>query len=135
MDWFRRMMPGRRGLDGLGWALLAGAAVSMALRRATGYRLFWTLAFVLLAVFFLRFFSRDAGRRYEENRRFMALWRPLARRFSSWADALRDALSVAEHANQAKSEFLSGQKVRVPRGKGRICITCPRCRAEFVRRT
>ena len=38
MDWFRRMMPGRRGLDGLGWALLAGAAVSMALRRATGLR-------------------------------------------------------------------------------------------------
>ena len=130
MDWFRRMMPGRRGLDGLGWALLAGAAVSMALRRATGYRLFWTLAFVLLAVFFLRFFSRDAGRRYEENRRFMVLWRPLARRFSSWADALRDA-----RAHRRFRCPTSGPKVRVPRGKGKICITCPRCRVEFVRRT
>ena len=130
MDWFRRMMPGRRGLDGLGWALLAGAAVSMALRRATGYRLFWTLAFVLLAVFFLRFFSRDAGRRYEENRRFMALWRPLARRFSSWAAALRDARTHRRFRCPS-----CGQKVRVPRGKGRICITCPRCRVEFVRRT
>lgn len=123
-------MWGRRGFDGLGWVLLAGAVLSMALRRATGAGLFWTLAFVLLVIFFLRFFSRNTARRYEENRRFMSLWGPLARRGSSWADALREAKTHRRFRCPS-----CGQKVRVPRGKGKICITCPRCREEFVRRT
>jgi hypothetical protein len=25
--------------------------------------------------------------------------------------------------------------VRVPKGRGRICITCPKCRTEFTRRS
>ncbi|MBO5073579.1 MAG: hypothetical protein J6C32_11505 [Eubacterium sp.] len=27
------------------------------------------------------------------------------------------------------------QTIRVPRGKGKIAITCPKCRNEFVKRT
>ena len=28
-----------------------------------------------------------------------------------------------------------GQKIRVPRHKGKICIKCPKCRIEFVKKT
>ena len=27
------------------------------------------------------------------------------------------------------------QRVRVPKGRGKICITCPKCRREFIRRS
>jgi ribosomal protein L37AE/L43A len=27
------------------------------------------------------------------------------------------------------------QLIRVPRGKGKICISCPKCRTEFIKRT
>ena len=65
-----------------------------------------------------RGFSRNTYKRYQENRKFLQFFERLKDREHRYYDCPK-----------------CRQVVRVPRGKGRIAITCPRCRERFVRKT
>lgn len=130
MDWLRRMMAGRRGLDQLGLAMLILSIVFIVLSRFWFYLLFSLLSLILLTLCLFRMFSRDAYRRQGENRRFMGFWEPMGRRFQGWRANLSDSKTHCHFKCPA-----CGQKVRVPRNRGKIAIVCPRCRASFVRKT
>ncbi|MBQ9148407.1 MAG: hypothetical protein IJX69_02455 [Oscillospiraceae bacterium] len=119
---FRRFMTGRYGTDKLNMTLLGVAlAVSLVsnftplplvnlLLTAVAYGLmFWAL---------FRMFSRNTYKRYEENRKFMQFF---------------DRLKDREHRYFECPKCR--QTVRVPRGKGKIAITCPKCRERFIRKT
>ena len=56
--------------------------------------------------------------RYQENRRFLLL-----------IDRIKDRNN--RYFNCPKCR----QTVRVPRGKGKISITCPKCREKFIKKT
>ncbi len=130
MNWLRRLMYGRYGMDQLGYGLLIGSFLFMLLFRLTGWRIFSLLAVVLLAICYLRLFSRDFMRRRAENQIFLRYWGPVGAKFSGWTAFLRE--SRYYHHLKCPS---CRQKIRVPRGKGRICITCPKCRAQFIKKT
>ena len=114
-------MSGRYGTDKLNMVILgSGVLVSLI---ASFIRL--PLVMLLLTVFVLRPAHLGAVpvllpehlQGYEENRRWAVL-RPLegpAHRYYKCPKCR--------------------QSVRVPRGKGKISITCPRCREKFIRKT
>ena len=119
---FRQYMIGRNGLDELSKALL-GVALVMSLLGAFIHspvtNLLLTLAYYGLMFWALfRMFSRNTYARYEENRKFLRFF---------------DRLKDREHCyfNCPKCR----QTVRVPRGKGKISITCPKCREKFIKKT
>ena len=119
---FRQFMTGRYGTDKLGMTLL-GAALAMSLLGAFIHNpvtnLLLTLAYYGLMFWALfRMFSRNTYARYEENRKFLRFF---------------DRLKDREHCyfNCPKCR----QTVRVPRGKGKIAITCPKCREKFIKKT
>ena len=119
---FRRFMVGRYGTDKLGLAML-GAALAMSLLGSfipvAAVKLAMTAAYYGLMFWALfRMFSRNTYARYEENRKFLRFF---------------DRLKDREHRyfNCPKCQ----QPVRVPRGKGKIAITCPKCKEKFVRKT
>ena len=118
----RSFMAGRYGSDRLNMVILCAGLVASLL--STMLRVFpWNLVLMLLsyglmiwAIF--RTMSRNTYRRYQENRRFLLVF-----------DRLKDRQNKYFECPKCH------QTVRVPRGKGKISITCPRCREKFVRKT
>lgn len=130
---FERFMEGRYGMDELSRftdvAALALLIISLFIKGSAGRILFY-IAAALIIWSYIRIFSRNTHKRYAENERFLAL---TGRIRSGWAKSRRrkEQSKIYRYFNCPEC----GQKVRVPRGKGKICITCPKCRKEFIRKS
>ena len=122
MAGIRHFMAGRYGMDKLNLAILwTGVIASLlsALIRVQPFNLiFWVLSYVLMILSIFRILSRNTYKRYQENRRFLQIFDRLKDRQHRYFDCPK-----------------CRQMVRVPRGKGKIAITCPRCREKFVKKT
>lgn len=121
-DGMRRFMTGRYGTDKLNSVLLWSSVVIVFAAMfvpVAGIRLGITfLAYGLMGVAIFRTFSRNTYKRYRENRRFLMI-----------LDRIKDR----EHRYFTCPRCR--QPVRVPRGKGKIAITCPKCKEKFVKKT
>ena len=115
-------MVGRYGTDRLNMAILSLGLIASLLSvifKATPVNLilfFLSYGMMFWAIF--RCLSRNTYKRYHENRKFLQLWGRLKDREHRYFDCPK-----------------CRQMVRVPRGKGKIAITCPRCREKFVKKT
>ena len=118
----RRFMDGRYGMDKLNMAILwTGVAASLlsALIRVQPLNLiFWLLSYALMFLSIFRILSRNTYKRYQENRKFLQFFDRLKDREHRYFDCPK-----------------CRQMVRVPRGKGKISITCPRCKEKFIKKT
>lgn len=110
------------------------------------YSLFWFLLFLVLAAlgrFFLpllipaavalvyllvRLFSRNLEKRRMENARFVALFRAVLR----WLRGKKKGMQTASDKNYYYFKCPTcGQSLRLPRGVGKVEITCRACSAHF----
>jgi hypothetical protein len=118
----QRMMMGRYGHDRLNVALLVVGLILTVISMFVGNKLLvlvtTLLSYVFLILALFRSFSRNTYKRYNENRRFLLM-----------IDRLKD------RSNRYYSCPKCRQTVRVPRGKGKIAITCPKCREKFIKKT
>lgn len=119
---FRNFMMGRYGTDKLGLTLLVTSLVLSLISGFLGTNLLnlvlTALSYGLMFWAIYRMFSRNTYARYEENRRFLRFFDQLKDREHRYFDCPK-----------------CRQTVRVPRGKGKIAITCPRCRERFVKKS
>ena len=117
-----RFMSGRYGSDRLNMAILCAGLIasifSSLFRNLTVRMIFLVLSYVLMFWAIYRALSRNTYKRYQENRKFLLVF-----------DRLKDRNN--RYFNCPKCH----QTVRVPRGKGKISITCPKCREKFIRKT
>jgi len=118
----QRFMMGRYGTDKLNtWILGAGLVlciVSMFIHFAPVNWALTTCSYALMFLAIFRTLSRNTYKRYRENRRFLMI-----------LDRFKDR--EHRHFDCPKCR----QPVRVPRGKGKIMITCPKCREKFQKKT
>ena len=118
----RSGMTGRYGTDRLNMVILcAGMVVSLLSvfsSSATLNLIFFLLSYGLMIWAICRSLSRNTYKRYQENRKFLQFFDRLKDRQHRYFDCPK-----------------CHQMVRVPRGKGKIAITCPRCREKFVKKT
>ena len=115
-------MCGRYGTDRLNMVILITGLVCSLLSSLV-HRMPFSL-FLLLASYGLmiwaifRVLSRNTYKRYQENRRFCLIF-----------DRMKDRQNRYFECPKCH------QTVRVPRGKGKISITCPKCKEKFIRKT
>ena len=120
-----RFMSGRYGGDQLNSTMLVTYLVLYLVFAFTGWQVLQFIALVLLLVSLFRMMSRRHDRRRAENAKFLQLTRPLTRRMKN----LRVRLKDKEHRYFKCPNC--GQQLRVPRGKGKITVTCRGCGAVF----
>ena len=126
----QKFMMGRYGADQLGQLLLGTSVVLFLISLFTKWNIFYILALGLMGYEYYRMMSRQVERRYAQNQKFLN-WR--YHLLVKWN-------REEEHFKQRKVYHFykcpsCKQKVRVPKGKGKICITCPKCRTEFIRKS
>ena len=118
----RNFMTGRYGTDRLNMVILCAGLVasllSVWIKAAPLNLIFWALSYGLMIWAIFRTLSRNTYKRYQENRKFLQFFDRLKDRQHRYFDCPK-----------------CHQVVRVPRGKGKISITCPRCREKFIKKT
>ena len=123
-------MNGRNGVDDLSNVFVVLILVCMVLSMVTKIGIFSIIAFVLLIWMYFRIFSRNTSKRYEENQKYLNFRYDLTRKLQRRKE---------RRAQSRDYRFFDcptcKQTVRVPRGRGRIEITCPKCSAQFIRKS
>ncbi len=130
MDRLRRFMIGRYGTDKLNFVAMATAFVLSIIGMLTDIYLFAIISYFILGVVIYRTLSKNIYKRVEENRKFLALYTPLETRINSTFRILK-----GEKYHKYFRCTSCKQEVRVPRGKGKVEITCPRCKNRFIKKT
>ncbi len=118
----RAFMAGRYGTDRLNMAILSAGLVASLLSVISPFSslsmVMFVLSYVLMILAIFRSLSRNTYKRYQENRKFLQIFGRMKDREHRYFDCPK-----------------CHQMVRVPKGKGKISITCPRCREKFVKKT
>ncbi|MGM9598976.1 MAG: hypothetical protein ACI3VY_03550 [Faecousia sp.] len=127
----RKFMYGRYGSDQLNIVLLVAAIavsltnsfLSLIFRNSFVYirilnPILYLLMLALLGFGIFRMLSRNIYARQKENRKFRQLW-----------TCLTDRKNRYFRCPKCK------QTVRVPRKRGKINITCPKCGERFIKKT
>ena len=128
-----RFMYGRNGSDQLNVALLViylalwlvGGLIASILNSGVLAAIVNALMSVLAVIIFFRRLSKNLVKRRAENAKFLAWWMPFKNRLSGMK---------ARHADKDHKYFTCRACktiCRVPVGKGKIVITCPKCGAQI----
>ena len=118
-------MYGRYGNDQLNMVLVLLSLALYLVFAVTSWTFLYAVSFMLMAAARFRCLSRNYDRRRAENGKFLSLVQPVTR----WYRLRRTIRRDKDHCYFKCPNC--GQQLRVPRGKGRITVTCRGCGASF----
>lgn len=130
MEWFKKIMAGRYGIDQLAIAQLIAGVVLSIVYSFFPYGLLRLSFFILLIYTYIRIFSRNINKRYKENLMFLKFWNPIKYKLNRQLARFKSRKDY----KYFKCSFCD-QKIRVPRGKGKIKVTCPKCKNVTIKKT
>ena len=131
---FAKFMAGRYGTDRLNMfmviVLLVCAVINLFVRNGYFSVVLSSWELFLILLIYIRMFSRNISKRYAENQKYLAIENRIRRFFGQ-----------KKYIQQQRKDFhiyscpQCKQKKRIPRGKGKVSIRCPKCGAEFIKRS
>lgn len=125
-----QFMRGRYGVDQLSNFLIGAAVFVAILGIFVHVPALSILCWVLMIIGYIRIFSKNTSKRYAENQKF------LDRTFKV-RNAYARLKYRMKYGKQSSDPYYiyrckkCGQKIRIPKGKGKIMITCPKCKNQF----
>lgn len=131
---FAGFMQGRYGADQLSKFTMGAALVTMILglfirRGIPGLILNYGCLALIIYTYF-RMFSRNISKRYAENQKYLSKTEGIRRKFRRE----KNIMSQRKEYNIYSCPDCS-QKIRIPKDKGRIEITCPKCGKKFIKKS
>ena len=127
---FARFMYGRYGNDQLNRFLTVVSLILLVLSLISYLWMLWFVALGLMIWSSFRCYSRHIYKRRLENERFLKLTRPIKDGWRLHKNKRRDRKThryfKCKHCRAV---------LRVPKGKGKIDVTCPRCQKITVKKT
>ena len=118
----RRFMIGRYGPDHLCIAMIVLAFIISLLFALTGNISLLFVSYFIFGLTLFRMFSRNINRRRAENDKFIRYWWPVRMKIKKIIQKIKDKRKYVYYTCPTCKT-----KLRVPKGKGKIRITCPRC--------
>lgn len=127
-------MQGRYGTDAFARFTISVSLiliVAAAFLRRSGLGAILDFAGLALMVYtYFRIFSKNISKRYAENQKYLRIRGNIKKRWRREKNIL----------NQRKTYHIyrcpgCSQKIRIPRGKGKIEISCPKCQTKFRKRS
>lgn len=131
---------GRTGVDALGRTFTWAALILMLITMITHSNLAYLLSMACLIYSFWRMLSKNYQKRYKENQLFLQKTVKLRAFFSKQGTYFIQKLEKLKYdAAQRKTYAIfkcptCKQKLRVPRGRGKIQVTCSKCHTQFIKK-
>ena len=125
-----QFMQGRYGADQMGQMLSAVSMVFLIISLFSRNQAWFLLAVIGIVYNYFRMFSKNISMRYAENQKYLKMTAGIRRRLASWKSQL--AQRKIYHSYRCPG---CKQKIRVPRGRGKIEIRCPKCNTRFVKKS
>ncbi|MCI8295298.1 MAG: hypothetical protein HFG22_05345 [Lachnospiraceae bacterium] len=126
----QRFMIGRYGTDQLARFLSGCILVLLILNLFIRDRILYWLALALLSYCYFRMFSKNISARLRENAVYLRWRSQVTEKLKKWKAQAVQAWKY--HIYRCPG---CGQKIRIPRGRGKVSIHCPKCHTDFIRRS
>jgi len=123
-------MSGRYGPDHLAIALIVLSFIISLLYAILGVIALLYISYIIFGVVLFRMLSRNIHRRRAENDKFIRYWWPvrtkIKRRFESIRQRRTHKFFKCPNCKNT---------LRIPKGKGKLQVTCPKCGNRFMKKT
>ena len=123
-------MIGRYGPDHLGVAMILLSFAFSLTHAITRMAFFMVMSYLIAGLAFFRMLSRNVTRRRAENDRFIRYWWPIKSKIARFWSNLKQRKSHKFFKCPSCRNTL-----RVPKGKGKLQVTCPKCGERFFKNT
>lgn len=130
MNWLRKFMTGRYGVDQFSTSLITISLILIVANIFLRNQILYTISLIILGYSYYRVFSKNIHKRYQENMQFLNATKPLTQKTNK---IKRRFKSLKTHKFYKCPEC--SQELRVPKGKGKVTVKCPKCNHKFTRRT
>lgn len=124
-DKFREFLRGRYGSDELSKIMSILGLLFLVLSRIPKCGFFFIIAAVLIILALYRCFSKNMDKRSYEREKFLIFASKLSKKINEAKDSEHSYFKCPS----------CGATLRVPKGKGEIEITCPKCTNKIKKRT
>ncbi|MBR5635527.1 MAG: hypothetical protein IKW81_01175 [Pseudobutyrivibrio sp.] len=131
---------GRTGVDALGRTFTWIALILMLVTMITHSNIAYLLAMACLLYSVWRMFSKNYQKRYTENQLFLSKTVKIRAFFSRLIPNIKNRTARMKYNwNQRKTYAIfkcpsCKQKLRAPRGRGKIQVTCSKCHTQFIKK-
>lgn len=126
---FQQFMIGRYGTDRFNQFLMI-LEIFFLILSMIGFRPMFFVALALMIYTYFRMISKNISKRAAENQKYLTVeWK-----VRSWWAKMKSRRAQRKQYHIYKCPKCR-QKLRIPRGRGKIVITCKKCGNEFIKKS